>query len=130
MLTDVNSKQMQDIPESTDTTLHGMDSPAEVLAFPASPAQESFVYLEKLNPKFPAFNIAVRFTLDGTLDLTLLEQACRALVMRHEGLRTSFAEEDGQLLQIIAPQANITLPVADIPTCAVKPWMPRSSGWG
>jgi len=109
-----SSNKMNDMSEPANTNAHDMDSHAEVLAFPASPAQEAFFYLEKLDPGFPAFNVPVRFKLDGTLDLALFEHACKALAMRHEGLRTSFTEDEGQLLQVIAPETGITLPVVDI----------------
>jgi amino acid adenylation domain-containing protein len=93
------------------------DSPAtdaELLAFPASPAQEAFFYLEKLFPSHPAFNVPVRFELVGELDRGLLKSAFNALAARHEGLRTCFIEEDGKLLQVIAPESAIPLPLTNV----------------
>ncbi|MES2475359.1 MAG: amino acid adenylation domain-containing protein [Verrucomicrobiota bacterium] len=87
---------------------------SSVLAFPASPAQEAFFYLEKLNPAHPAFNVPVRFELTGVLDRRLLKAAFDALAERHEGLRTRFVEEDGKLLQLIEPVTTFPLPVTDI----------------
>ena len=85
-----------------------------LLEFPASPAQEAFFYLEKLFPSHPAFNVAVRFELDGELDRKLLKSAFDALAERHEGLRTRFIEEDGKLLQIIAPETHFPLPLVNV----------------
>ncbi|MES2660596.1 MAG: amino acid adenylation domain-containing protein [Verrucomicrobiota bacterium] len=90
------------------------DGDANILAFPASPAQEAFYYLEKLSPGHPAFNVPVRFELKGVLDRGLLKAAFDALVARHEGLRTSFVEEDGKLLQVIAPEVDFPLPCETI----------------
>lgn len=87
---------------------------AEVLAFPASAAQEAFFYLEKLFPSQPAFNVPVRFKLDGALDLALFRSAFHSLAMRHEGLRTRFIEDDGKLLQVIAPETTFQIPLIDI----------------
>lgn len=87
---------------------------SEVLAFPASASQEAFFYLEKLNPSCPAFNVCVRFRLDGPLDTEILHAAFNDLADRHESFRTSFTEEDGQLLQVVAPSIDVVLPVIDI----------------
>ena len=54
---DVNSKQMSESPAPPATN---PDPDANLLAFPASPAQEAFFYLEKLFPSHPAFNVPVR----------------------------------------------------------------------
>ncbi len=91
-----------------------MCSDANVLAFPASPAQEAFFYLEKLSPSQPAFNVPVRFELNGVLDRGLLKAAFDALAARHEGLRTCFVEEDGKLLQVIAPETTFPLPFTNV----------------
>ena len=93
------------------------DSPVaetESLAFPASPAQEAFFYLEKLCPSHPAFNVPVRFELVGELDCALLKSAFESLTDRQEGMRTRFVEEDGKLLQVIAPETTFPLPLTNI----------------
>ncbi|MGL4400838.1 MAG: non-ribosomal peptide synthetase [Luteolibacter sp.] len=92
----------------------GAADPGESFAFPASPAQEAFFYLEKLLPAHPAFNVPVRFELTGALDCGLLQSAFSALLARHEGLRTHFVEEDGRLLQVIAPGGTFPLPLTDV----------------
>ncbi|MDB6077655.1 MAG: Long-chain-fatty-acid--CoA ligase, partial [Akkermansiaceae bacterium] len=91
-----------------------MENDTGILAFPASPSQEAFFYLERLFPVFPAFNVPVRFRLDGVLDIALLHRAFEALADRHEGMRTRFVEEEGQLLQIVEPQTVVTFPVTDL----------------
>ncbi|BCU75556.1 amino acid adenylation domain-containing protein [Luteolibacter sp. LG18] len=106
---------MNPMPANSNTTDTSGPAPeAEVLAFPASPAQEAFFYLEQLFPSHPAFNVPVRFRLDGALDLGLLKRAFTELATRHESLRTSFAEDDGKLLQIVNTEEEVTLPVTDI----------------
>lgn len=109
MPTDATFEAMSLPPASPDS-----DGASDVLAFPASPAQEAFFYLEKLSPTHTAFNVPVRFRLDGALDAALLTRAVTALTERHETLRTRFAEEDGRLLQVVEPAAAIAIPLTDL----------------
>lgn len=110
MLTDANSKPMSEVPPVPDLK----EGDVDVLAFPASAAQEAFFYLEKLFPSHPAFNVPVRFRLDGALDVSLLRSAFDSLAARHEGLRTRFVEDDGKLLQVIAAETTFPVPLTDI----------------
>jgi amino acid adenylation domain-containing protein len=52
-----------------------------------------------------AYNITVALPFGGPLDLEALREALRLLAARHEALRTSFAEEDGRIVQHIAADA-------------------------
>ncbi len=116
MPTDANFKSMSEPhapPDPPESPL-AETADAKFHAFPASPAQESFFYLEKLQPAHPAFNVPVRFALKGVLDRGLLKAAFEALVARHEGLRTHFFEDDGNLLQVITADASLPLPCTDI----------------
>ncbi|MCW1886943.1 amino acid adenylation domain-containing protein [Luteolibacter flavescens] len=87
---------------------------ADVLAFPASVAQQRFWYLELLQPGVTAFNVPMRFRLEGPLDAILLEKALRTIVERHESLRTHFEEDGGELLQVVAPEADFIFPIHDV----------------
>lgn len=116
MLTDANSEPMSEshAPSDPPAPHPSGGGDVNVLAFPASPAQEAFYYLEKLAPAHPAFNVPVRFELKGVFDRGLFKAAFDALVARHEGLRTQLVEEDGELLQVISPEIDYPLPFADI----------------
>ena len=85
-----------------------------MLAFPASIAQQVFWYLELLQPEVTAFNIPMRFRLEGPLDVRLLERTLHTIVDRHESLRTHFEEDDGELLQVVAPDAGFKLELLDL----------------
>src|SRR5207248_9014134 len=52
----------------------------------------------------------------ATLDAVAWEQALRALVARHDILRTTFAARDGQPVQVIAPAAALDVPLVDLRT--------------
>ena len=91
MPTVATSKPMNQTPPSSDQAAADTGS----YAFPASPAQEMFLYLESSSPASPAFNVPVRFGLNGPLDRGLFKSAFDSLTARHEALRTRFVEEDG-----------------------------------
>ncbi|MEO8824573.1 MAG: amino acid adenylation domain-containing protein [Chthoniobacterales bacterium] len=84
------------------------------LAFPPSMSQEAFYYLERLRRDSAPYNIAIRSRLTGELDSAILEKAFNALIERHESLRTQFEEKEGELLQIVLPEAKISLGLIDI----------------
>ncbi|MFP2903414.1 condensation domain-containing protein, partial [Corallococcus sp. 4LFB] len=56
--------------------------------------------------------LAVRLT--GTLDATALAHSLRALVERHESLRTTFGLVDDKPVQLIAPALDVPLPLIDL----------------
>jgi amino acid adenylation domain-containing protein len=86
----------------------------ETLAFPASVAQQSFWYLELLDKNVSAFNVPLRYRIDGPLDRALLEKAILNIAARHEILRTHFEEEEGELLQVVESAASFHLKWEDI----------------
>ncbi|WP_143281753.1 non-ribosomal peptide synthetase, partial [Caballeronia cordobensis] len=88
--------------------LQAMPRPAKL---PLSFAQERLWFLEQLNPGQSTYNIPVAVRLSGSLDISAFENALNALVARHESLRTSFAQHDGQAVQCIASELRITLPL-------------------
>ena len=52
--------------------------------------------------------------LKGQLNVRALEQALTEIVRRHEALRTTFPEVDGQPVQVVAPPVPISLPLIDL----------------
>jgi len=68
---------------------------------PMSFSQELLWLLDRATPGLTAYNLPVVRRLRGTLDATALERALYNVVARHEVLRTHFADEDGNLRQII-----------------------------
>jgi len=108
------------IPSNTSSGSASLGSLGEALyRFPTSLAQQSFWYLDRLDPGNPCWNIAVRFRLVGPLDVSLLHRSIDEIVCRHDVLRTSFALIDGALAQIIHSEAAIPLPLDDLTGLAV-----------
>jgi len=83
-------------------------------AIPLSFSQRRLWFLERLNPGTGAYNLPAPIRLHGPVDAAALERALDALRERHEALRTSFAERDGDPVQVIHPFAPAALPVDDL----------------
>ena len=81
---------------------------------PLSFSQRRLWFLHKLNPDFTAYNIPAVFNIKGELDIAALERALNAIIKRHESLRTSIGETDGNPVQQIIPLVTFTLPVVDL----------------
>ncbi|MFP2913397.1 condensation domain-containing protein, partial [Pyxidicoccus sp. 3LFB2] len=83
-------------------------------ALPLSFAQQRLWLIDQLQPGSPAYNIPTALRVAGALDVTALESSLRALIERHESLRTTFAVQDGEPVQVIHPAADFSLPVVDL----------------
>ncbi|MEH2455997.1 amino acid adenylation domain-containing protein [Nostoc sp.] len=83
-------------------------------ALPLSFAQQRLWFLDQLDPSNPFYNISSAILLKGSLNVPILEQSFQEIVQRHEALRTSFVNVNGEPVQVIAPAVNITLPVVDL----------------
>jgi amino acid adenylation domain-containing protein/thioester reductase-like protein len=81
---------------------------------PLSYGQETFWFIDQLEPGSPVFNIDAAIRLRGPLNRKAVEDALHAVVRRHEALRTTFRARDGRLAAVIAPPARLPLPVRDL----------------
>ena len=69
--------------------------------------------LDQLDPVGTAYVIPSALHIRGALDVPILEGALRALVNRHESLRTTFQLIDGELQQVVVEAASWTLAVVE-----------------
>ena len=83
---------------------------------PASFAQERMWLLDRLQPGNPAYNIPYALRLLGELPALLMEAALGEVVRRHESLRTTFRDQGGHPVQVIAPAGHWMLPRVDLST--------------
>ena len=81
---------------------------------PLSFAQERLWFLDRLEPENPAYNLALAFRIDGSLEVDWARRALALLAARHETLRTTVREVDGVPMQVIAPSAALPLEVVDL----------------
>ncbi|HEY0511558.1 MAG TPA: amino acid adenylation domain-containing protein, partial [Thermoanaerobaculia bacterium] len=61
-----------------------------------------------------AYNESVAFRLEGPLDTAAFRGALDEILLRHESLRTTFPEVDGEAVQVIRPAAPFEIPVVDL----------------
>lgn len=97
-----------------DIGIGAQEADTDLYAFPCSLAQARFWILDQITPEDPALNVAVRWRLRGRLDVAVLQQALNAVIDRHEILRTSYRDVDGEPEQLVHPDASIQLPVIDL----------------
>jgi amino acid adenylation domain-containing protein len=81
---------------------------------PPSHAQRRLWIVDRMEPGSPAYNVPTFLRLRGELDAAALLRAVRGLVARHEALRTSFPELDGEPVQVVAPPARFPVPEVDL----------------
>src|SRR5260370_7343920 len=77
--------------------------PAERADFPCSPAQERFWLLDRLDPGNSAYNVAVRWRLEGRVATDLLEQSWLKIIERHEILSPVFLQTDASPTHLQLP---------------------------
>jgi amino acid adenylation domain-containing protein len=82
--------------------------------FPASLAQERLWFLSRLMPDNPFYNLSKTLRLRGRLDLDALKRTLAEVTRRHEVLRTSFAEAEGQPVQLVSPASEPALTLLDL----------------
>ncbi len=78
-----------------------------------SAAQKRLYFLHAFDPGSLAYNIPYALRLKGELDKERLAGAFRALIARHESLRTYFGVENDEPVQRILPQVRFTLPCVE-----------------
>ena len=81
---------------------------------PLSFAQQRLWFLDQLEADSLAYLTPRAFRLSGTLDVSALDRSLAGLVERHENLRTTFHEHEGQPVQIIHGREIFSLPFIDL----------------
>ncbi len=85
-----------------------------VEALPLSFAQQRLWFLAQLEPDSPAYNIAAAVRLRGRLDVGVLKRSLEEIVARHEALRTTFTEDGGRPVQIVAAEMSFAPEFVDL----------------
>ncbi|MDQ2924769.1 MAG: condensation domain-containing protein, partial [Acidobacteriota bacterium] len=81
---------------------------------PPSFAQQRMWLVQQLDPQGTTYNMPTAVKLTGELDVPALEHALNQMVRRHEVLRTVFAMQDDDPVQIVLPHRPFALPVVDV----------------
>jgi amino acid adenylation domain-containing protein len=80
---------------------------------PLSRGQKRLWFLSKLEPDSPAFNLALGIRIEGRLDIEILKKSINSVIERHESLRTTFVEKDGEARAVINDHQEIDLEYID-----------------
>jgi amino acid adenylation domain-containing protein len=83
-------------------------------AAPLSHGEEQLWRFDRIAPGVPAYNLAFALRFSGALDRRALAGSLAELVERHEALRCSFPERDGNPVRRIARPARPDLPQVDL----------------
>ena len=81
---------------------------------PLSYSQRRLWFINELQGSSAEYNMPEALRLRGRLDMDALRRAVQTIVDRHESLRTHFAEERGEPVQIIAPSLTLEIPIKDL----------------
>jgi hypothetical protein len=81
---------------------------------PMTPSQQGMWLIDHFDPGNVAYNIPEVFLFSFSLDLEILQRSVDLLIARHEILRTSFHEEDGELYQAIAAEVHAEVGFTDL----------------
>ncbi len=84
---------------------------------PLSFAQQRLWFLDQLEPGSPFYNMPRVLRVRGKLDIPALHRAVNKIVERHATLRTTFALDGTEPVQVIASPMELPLPVTDL--CAL-----------
>jgi amino acid adenylation domain-containing protein len=81
---------------------------------PLSASQQRIWFFQQLEPGSSVYNIGAVFALAGPLDVAALEASVGAIVARHEILRSTYSERDGEPRIDVHPPAPWKLTLADL----------------
>lgn len=81
---------------------------------PLSFSQQRLWFLDRLEEQNPAYNISNVIHIEGPLQAAVLEQSLQAIIERHEVLRTVFAQEQGEPVQVVMTAMPWNLVVVDL----------------
>lgn len=77
-------------------------------------AQQRLWFLKQYDSQSAFYNMTEVLKLSGHINLGAMNQAVTMILNRHEGLRTTFSNVDGSILQILHNIEDIVIPVEDL----------------
>nr|WP_277815238.1 non-ribosomal peptide synthetase [Dietzia sp. B19] len=81
---------------------------------PAGVDQRRLYFIESLSPGSTSYTVNWIVPLPAGSELGTAAEAVDAMVSRHEILRTTLVDHDGEVLQVVAPEMSVALPVVDL----------------
>jgi amino acid adenylation domain-containing protein len=84
---------------------------SDPLLYPLSFAQRRLWFLDKLEPGKAVYNVSEALRLRGPLDRNALARSLNEIIRRHDTLRTTFGELDGNPVQVVAASVRVDIPL-------------------
>lgn len=81
---------------------------------PLSPSQQRLWLVDRLHGASAAYNMAATLSLEGELDVAVLQATFAALLQRHEVLRTAYPDHDGEPCAVITAHLDFHLDLRDL----------------
>jgi non-ribosomal peptide synthetase component F/acyl carrier protein len=76
--------------------------------------QRSLWFVNEMDPGLPTYNVSAVVRIRGLLDREALERALNVVIDRHEILRTLFAVEANEPVQVIHPALPVTIGLTEV----------------
>ncbi|MHC5857710.1 non-ribosomal peptide synthetase [Nostoc sp.] len=89
---------------------------------PLSFSQQRLWFIDQLYYGSPFYNIPSAFHLEGSLNITALQQSLNEILKRHAVWRTTFTLVNGEPVQEIAPELTWDLPIINLEHLSGKNW--------
>ncbi|WP_054743048.1 non-ribosomal peptide synthetase/MFS transporter [Cellulosilyticum ruminicola] len=83
------------------------------ITFPVSSAQRRIWFMHQMQPDSIEYNVPVAYTIKGDFNVTYCKEALNEVVQRHEILRTTFKEVDGEPMQVIHQNQEVNFTFLD-----------------
>ncbi|MBD8507843.1 non-ribosomal peptide synthase/polyketide synthase [Hoyosella sp. G463] len=112
---------------ATGTTRPPLAPLSEDAAAPLSLAQNRMLVLNQLDTSSPAYNIPLMLRLAGTLDAEAMSAAMHDVISRHEVLRTTYPEVDGEHVLEVAPAREIPTSLAPVDVAGEEQLLSRAT---
>ncbi|MGZ8172154.1 MULTISPECIES: amino acid adenylation domain-containing protein [Methylobacter] len=103
-----------DVNLTSAATILPIEPVARQQAIPLSYAQQRLWFLDQFVQNNAFYNMPVALRLNGNLNAAALEQSLNEIIRRHESLRTTFVNVNGQAEQVIAAQFALPIVYMDL----------------
>ncbi|WP_080497089.1 non-ribosomal peptide synthetase [Bacillus wiedmannii] len=99
--------------ENADTNKYIALQPVEIReTYPVSSAQKRLYILSQMEESNTNYNMSGAVLIEGELNRERFETTLQRLIQRHEGLRTSFDNKKGEIVQRVHDKADIKLGIS------------------
>ena len=100
--------------EKAEKSLNPLSRQPRPEDLPLSFAQQRLWFIDQLEKSSTEYNMPVALRLRGSLDRPALERTLRAIIQRHEVLRTRFVKKNGSPVQVVLPDLPVALAFEDL----------------